>query len=73
MKIVLNDYTPAEIIRMMRECTELTQKDFAKSIHRSERGLQAYELGERNYNLSTLIQIANTHGFKFIMEKKDLF
>ncbi|MCI8641760.1 MAG: helix-turn-helix transcriptional regulator [Clostridia bacterium] len=70
MKIVANDYNPQEIIRIIREWTELSQKDFGKTIHRSERGIQAFELGKRNYNMQTLIQIANTHGITITIEKK---
>jgi len=70
MKIIANDYSPKEIIRIIREWTELTQKEFGKSINRSEKGIQAFELGARNYDMSTLIQIANTHGLKIIIEKK---
>lgn len=71
MKFVANDYTPKEIIRIIREWTELTQKDFGKTINRSEKGIQAFELGTRNYDVSTLLQIANTHGIKIIIEKKE--
>lgn len=70
MKIVANDYTAPEIFRILREWTELSQKEFGKTIHRSERGIQAFELGERNYSLQTLLQIANTHGITIIIEKK---
>lgn len=71
MKIIANNYTPQEIIRIIREWTELSQKDFGKTIHRSESGIQAFELGNRNYNMQTLIQIANTHGITITIEKKE--
>lgn len=70
MKIVANNYTAPEIIRIIREWTELSQKEFGKTLHRSERGIQAFELGERNYSLQTLLQIANTHGITITIEKK---
>lgn len=70
MKIVANDYTAPEIIRIIREWTELSQKEFGETVHRSERGIQAFELGERNYSLQTLLQIANTHGITITIEKK---
>ncbi len=70
MKIIANDYTPEQIIRIIREWTELSQKDFGKTINRSESGIQAYELGNRNYNMQTLIQIANKHGITITLEKK---
>lgn len=49
MKIIANEYSPNDIIRIIREWTELTQKEFGKSIHRSEKGIQAFELGTRNF------------------------
>ena len=70
MKIIANNYTPEQIIRIIREWTELSQRDFGKTIHRSESSIQAYELGNRNYNMQTLIQIANTHGITITIEKK---
>lgn len=70
MKIIANDYTPPEIIKIIREWTELSQKDFGKTLHRSERGIQAFELGKRSYNMQTLLQIANTHGLTITIEKK---
>ncbi len=70
MKITANDYTPGEIMRIIREWSELSQKDFGKTIHRSERSVQAFEYGERNYSMQTLIQIANVHGVQITIEKK---
>lgn len=70
MKIIANDYTSSEIIRIIREWSELSQKEFAKRIHRSERGVQYFELGERHYTLETLIQIANEFDIKITIEKK---
>lgn len=71
MKIIANNYTSQEIIRIIREWTELTQKDFGNKIHRSERGIQAFELGTRNYDVKTLLQIANTYHLKITIEKED--
>lgn len=70
VKIIANDYEPKEIIRVIRDWTELTQKEFGKTIHRSEKGIQAFELGTRNYDVRTLIQIANVHGLKITIEKE---
>lgn len=70
MKITANEYSPQEIIKIIREWTELTQKEFGKSIHRSERSVQSLELGERNYDMGTLLQIAKIHGITITIEKK---
>lgn len=70
MKINFTDYKPSDVIRMIREWTELTQKAFGESIGRSERTIQDYEAGRRRYNMETLATIAKKHGIKIIIEKK---
>ena len=37
MQLKANNYEPQEIIKIIREWTELTQADFAKTINRSVR------------------------------------
>jgi len=70
MKITANNYEPKDIIRIIREWTELTQKDFAKSINRSRDSIQKIESGKRGYNISTLLQIANIYNITITIEKK---
>lgn len=73
MKIVVNDYTPQEIVKLLREATDLTQKEFGKTINRSERSVRTLESGTRHLTVETLLNIANTHNFKIIIEKEDKF
>ena len=54
MKIKLNDYDQGTFIRVIREWTGLTQKQFAKVLGKSERQIQYYESGERSYNVCFL-------------------
>lgn len=70
MKIIANDYEPKDIIRIIREWTELTQKDFAKSINRTRDGIQKIESGKRGYNITTLLEIAKKHNIIITIEKK---
>ncbi len=70
MKLIMNNYTPPEIIKIIREWSELSQEDFGKTINRSRSSIQAFELGKRNCNLQTLIQIANAHDLVISIEKK---
>ena len=49
--------------------TELTQKQFAQSIGRSEAVIQTYEQGTRNYTFETLLEIAQTHHIRITIEK----
>lgn len=45
----------------MREWTGLTQKEFAKTVNRTERSIQLLEAGDRHLSVDTLLQIAKIH------------
>ena len=60
MKINANEYSAAEVMKFVREWTELTQKQFAQSIGRSEAMIQTFE---------TLLEIAQTHHIRITIEK----
>lgn len=70
LKIKANEYDPKDIIRIIREWTELTQKDFGKTIGKAERTIQGLELGETGYSIKTLLKIAKVHGLVITIEKK---
>lgn len=70
MKITANDYEPKDIIKIIREWTELTQKDFAKTINRTRDSIQKIESGKRGYSMSTLLDIAKKHNLTITIEKK---
>ena len=70
MKLVFNDYAPNEVIKIIREWTELSQKDFGKAIGKSERTIQDYESGRRRYNVETLKKITQVYNVKIIIEKR---
>ena len=57
MKVNLKDYGRGAFIKIIREWTGLTQKEFGKQIGRSERTIQEYEAGTTNYNINTLEKI----------------
>ena len=69
MKVIANDYSSKEVIKIIREWTDLTQEKFGKSINRSKSSIQAFERGVRNYNFTTLLEIADKHKIKIIIEK----
>ncbi|MDO4369008.1 MAG: helix-turn-helix transcriptional regulator [bacterium] len=69
MKLQATDYTTEEIIKILREWTGLTQKDFGKTISRSERSIQSLESGDRHCTVDTLLQIARTHNIKIVITK----
>ena len=70
MVFKFNDYEPKDVIRFIRQATELSQKEFGKSIGKSERCIQNYESGRRSYNSNTLKLICKVHNIKITIEKK---
>ncbi len=70
MKLLANDYKPEEICKILREWTNLTQTEFGKTIHRTERSVRSLETGERHLTVETLLSIAKAHGMKIIIEKE---
>lgn len=69
MKLKATEYTTEEILKIFREWTGLTQKDFGKSISRTERSIQSLESGDRHLTVDTLLQIAKTHNIKIVISK----
>lgn len=70
MKIIANNYEAKDIIKFIRESTELTQEEFGKSINKSLRTIQDYESGRRRYNIETLLDIAKKHNLTITIEKR---
>jgi len=63
-------YKPNEILKFMREATNLTQKEFAESINKSKDWQQSNEYGRSNYYFKDLVEIAEIHGFEIKITKK---
>lgn len=70
MQVKGSDYKPREIVRFIREWTGLTQEQFAKSIHRSKKTIEAYEYGKVNVSLATLQKMCKVHDIEIIIRKK---
>ena len=70
VKLNMKDYTKGEAIRIIREWTNLTQKDFARRIGKSKRTLEQYEAGTVNYGVDVLKTIAKEFDINIIIEKK---
>lgn len=70
MRLNMKDYTKGETIRIIREWTNLTQKDFAKRIGKSKRTIEQYEAGTVNYGIEVLKKIAKEFDIDIIIEKK---
>lgn len=70
MKVKLRDYGSGDFIRIIREWTGLTQKEFGKRIEKSERTIQDYEAGTTNYSIKILRTIEREFGIQIIAEKQ---
>ena len=70
MRLNMKDYTKGEAIRIIREWTNLTQKDFAKRIGKTKRTIEQYEAGTVNYGIEVLKKIAKEFDIDIIIEKK---
>lgn len=70
MKLNANDYSKGEIIKIIREWTNLTQKEFAKAVNKSKRTIEQYEAGTVNYNIEFLKDVAKKFDIDIIISKK---
>ena len=70
MEFKANNYKPNEILRFMREATNLTQEEFAKRINKSKDWQQSNEYGRSNYYFKDLMALANEFGFEIKIIKK---
>lgn len=70
MKIIANDYEAKDIMKIIREWTELSQKEFGKTINRSRDSINNIENGRNRIYFNTLLEIAKKHNIQIIIEKK---
>ena len=71
MKINATDYDSKSILRILREWSGLTQKEFGKMINKSERTIQNYEGGVASYTVNQLLEIARAHNIEIVIQKKE--
>lgn len=70
MKFIANNYEPKEIIKIIREWTELTQKELTQEIGKSKDTIQSYELGRNKMTLDTFMNIMKKYNLEVTIEKK---
>lgn len=70
MRLNMKDYSKGDAIKIIREWTNLTQKDFAKRIGKSKRTIEQYEANKVNYGVDILKTIAKEFNIDIIIEKK---
>ena len=69
IKFKANDYKKGDIIRIFRECEDMTQKEFGKVISKSRESIKNYESNEVNYSIETLLKIADKFGYDIYIQK----
>jgi len=69
VKIRANDYDPKAVFRIIREWSNMTQKEFGATINKSERTIQNYEGGLANYTVKQLLEMAEKHDIEIIVQK----
>lgn len=72
MRVVANDFTAPEIMKFIRQWTEMTQVEFADTIDRRVGVVRSYEQGTRHYTFETLLEIAEKHDLRIVIEKKHI-
>ena len=70
MKFKANEYSKGDIIKFIRQWSNLTQKEFAKKVGKSKRTIEDYESGITNYNIQFLKDIAKKFNLEIIICKK---
>jgi len=69
MKLIMNDYTSGDIMRIVREWSHETQKEFGKRIGKSEGTVYQYEANKVNYPIDTLLLALKECGITITIEK----
>lgn len=70
MRIIANDYQAKDIVRMIREWTELNQKDFGKTLSRSRDSINNIENGRNRMYLNDFLDMCKKHNVKITIERK---
>ena len=71
MEIKANKYKANEILKFIRQNTNLTQKEFAKRINKSEDWQYSNESGRSRYFFNDIIEIANKYDLEIIIKDKE--
>lgn len=71
MRVVkAKDYEMVDIIRIIREWTELTQEEFGKTLGKGKRTISAWECGENSMSLTTFSEILKKHKIDMTLTRK---
>lgn len=71
MRINASKYESKDVMKIVREWTNLTQKDFGKLINKSNEWVKANESGKTNFYFKDLLQIAKLNNIDIIITKDE--
>lgn len=69
MKINANNYEAKDIIKIIREWTELSQTKFGKTINRGRDSINNIENGRNRMYLNDFLAMCKTHNISVTIEK----
>ena len=71
MKIIANNYEAKEIVKMIRECTDLNQTEFGRLLNRSRDSINNIENGRNRMYLNDFIDMCKKFNIKITIEEKN--
>lgn len=71
MEIKCNNFKTKDIIRIMRDSTNKTQTEFARSIQKSRSWAAKAERDEINISLNDFLKLAKINNIEIIMKKTE--
>lgn len=69
MELNCTKYKQKDIIKYMRDCTDKTQTEFAKSVGKTRGWTAKAERDEINISLNDFLKLAKIYGIEIIMKK----
>ena len=70
-EIKANKYKGKDILKFIRQNSNMTQKEFAESINKTRDWQASNEIGRSRYFIDDLIEIANIHNLEIIIKDKE--
>ena len=70
MEINANKYEPKDVIKIMRDTTNMTQKEFGCLVNKSSEWVKANESGKTNYYFKDLLELAKKCNIEIIIRQK---
>lgn len=72
MKINASDYQAKDIVRIIREWTELNQKEFGITLSRSRDSINNIENGRNRMYLNDFLDMCKKHNVKITIERRNI-